>query len=205
MMKLLLLSGGLDSACLFWHLLSQGETFICMWIDYGQKNAHEEYVAAQKLCSDAGVLLKTVNAISVFDGVQSAILIGCNAKVIGGHSVKVDELPNRNAVLISIAAAHCSCRTTIVVAAHRTSAPYPDCTPQFYTRMSKAISYSTNGRVDVEAPFIRLTKFKVLKKGWEAGMTKEDIEATVSCYEGTNCGKCPACISRRESIKKLFY
>jgi 7-cyano-7-deazaguanine synthase in queuosine biosynthesis len=71
--------------------------------------------------------------------------------------------------------------------------------------MSKAISYSTNGKVDVEAPFIRLTKFKVLKKGWEAGMSRQDMEATVSCYEGNNCGKCPACKSRREAINKLFY
>lgn len=202
MMKLLLLSGGLDSTCLFWYMLSQGETFRCMWINYGQRNAAAELRSVTALCKANGIYLKTVDATHIFDGCHSAILESDDSKL---HTVENDELPNRNAILISIAAAHCDCRTTIVVAAHRTPAPYPDCTTQFYTRMSKAISYSTNGKIDVEAPFIRLTKFKVLKKGWEAGMTKEDIERTVSCYEGTNCGKCPACISRRESIKKLFY
>lgn len=203
-MKLLLLSGGLDSACLFWHLLSQGETFRCMWIDYGQRNAEQEWKAASKLCQEAGVLLKQVSAPGLFEGVQSSILKG-EPLEDGTHTVRSAELRNRNAVLISIAAAHCVCKTTILVAAHRTSAPYADCTPQFYTRMSKAISYSTEGLVDVEAPFIRLTKYQVLRKGWDAGMSKEELESTVSCYNGNNCGKCPACISRREILKKLFY
>lgn len=198
-MKLLLLSGGLDSACLFWYLLSQGEQFRCMWIDYGQRNAGQELAAATRLCSANRISLAQVDAKYIFDGIQSSILTSSK------HTVASAELQNRNAVLISIAAAHCTERTTIVVAAHRTSAPYADCTPQFYTRMSKAISYSTDGKVDVEAPFIRLTKYMVLCKGWDAGMSKEEIEATVSCYNGNNCGKCPACISRREILKKLFY
>lgn len=201
-MKLLLLSGGLDSACLFWHLLSQGIAFRCMWIDYGQRNAEQEQESAEKLCHTNGVKLIKLRVPTVFEGVSSTILKDCNAE---GHTVTTAELPNRNAVLISIAAAHCTEPTTILVAAHRTPAPYADCTPQFYTRMSKAISYSTNGKVDVEAPFIRLTKFNVVKKGWDAGMSKEALESTVSCYDGTNCGKCPACISRREILKKLFY
>lgn len=201
-MKLLLLSGGLDSACLFWHLLSQGEAFRCMWIDYGQKNAEQEWKAASKLCQDNGISLVKLEVPTIFNGVSSTILKYCKTE---GHTVTTDELPNRNAVLISIAAAHCTETTTIVVAAHRTHAPYADCTPQFYTRMSKAISYSTNGKVDVEAPFIRLTKYQVLRTGWYAGMSREELEATVSCYEGTNCGKCPACISRQEILKKLFY
>lgn len=202
MMKLLLLSGGLDSACLFWHMLAHDEVFRCMWINYGQKNAEQEWKAAKKLCEDSGVGITRLDIPTVFSGVHSTILKEWQAP---GHTIISDELPNRNAVLISIAAAHCICRTTVVVAAHRTSAPYADCTPQFYTRMSKAISYSTNGRVDVEAPFIRLTKYQVLRKGWEAGMSKEDIESTVSCYEGNNCGRCPACISRAEILKKFFY
>lgn len=201
-MKLLLLSGGLDSTCLFWHMLSQGETFRCMWINYGQRNADAELRAATELCKQNGIFLQTVNATHIFYGCHSAILKSDDSKF---HTVEQDELPNRNAVLINIAAAHCSCSTTIVVAAHRTPAPYADCHPTFYTRMSKAISFSTNGKVDVEAPFIRLTKYQVLKKGWEAGMSRQDMEDTVSCYEGINCGKCPACKSRKEALDKLFY
>lgn len=202
MMKLLLLSGGLDSTCLFWHMLSNGETFRCMWINYGQRNAAQELQAATKLCKDSGILLKTVDATHIFDGCHSTILASDSSPL---QTVEAAELPNRNAVLINIAAAHCSTRTTIVVAAHRTPAPYADCHPTFYTRMAKALSFSTNGKVDVEAPFIRLTKLRVLKLGWAAGMSRQDMEATVSCYQGTNCGVCPACKSRREAIAKLFY
>lgn len=201
MMKLLLLSGGLDSACLFWHLMSNNETFRCMWIDYGQKNAEAELKSAQKLCNDAGVILSIIRVPELFKGVHSSILKTENVT----HTVEKAELPNRNAVLINIAAAHCCCKTTILVAAHKTPAPYADCTSSFYAKMSKAISYSTNGKVDVEAPFIKLTKLQVLKKGWDAGMSKEDIENTVSCYNGNNCGECPPCKSRREIMKKLFY
>jgi queuosine biosynthesis protein QueC len=173
-----------------------------MWINYGQRNAAAEFKAVTNLCKANGIYLKIVDAQHIFDGCHSAILKSDDCYT---HTVETDELQNRNAVLINIAAAHCSCRTTIVVAAHRTPAPYPDCHPTFYTRMAKALSFSTNGKVDVEAPFIRLTKFRVLKKGWEAGMSREDMEATVSCYEGNNCGECPACKSRREAIAKLFY
>ena len=201
-MKLLLLSGGLDSACLFWYLFSKGIAFHCMWIDYGQRNAQQERKAAERLCAQNNKALKCIDARNIFKGINSTILYAQDNSI---HTVTSAELQNRNAVLISIAAAHCKEPTTILVAAHRTPAPYADCTQQFYTRMSKAISYSTNGKVDVEAPFIRLTKFNVLKKGWEAGMSREEIESTVSCYNGNNCGKCPACKSRREILKKLFY
>lgn len=200
-MKLLLLSGGLDSACAFWDMLSKGEVFCCMFFDYGQKNADREYAAALKLCSANGIVLKKLDVHTVFSGIKSTILRGVEAE----HTVTSDELQNRNAVLISIAAAHCTSRTTIIVAAHRTSAPYADCTPQFYTRMSKLTSWSTNGLVDVDAPYIRITKLALARKGWSAGMSKQDMLNTVSCYEGTNCGKCPACQNRQEVLSHIFY
>lgn len=201
--KVVLLSGGLDSTVLLYDLVAhEDESRIrCIWIDYGQKNAEQELEAVQKLCKKLYIQLKVVSAQHVFDGVKSTLLKG----VEGLHTVANDEIPNRNAVLISIAASHCEEESTILVAAHKTGAAYADATPQFYTRMSKAIHWSTNSKVDVEAPYIRMTKKQIVKRAWDMALTQEEIIAdTVSCYEGNGCGRCPACLARLEALRGIY-
>lgn len=207
MTNLVLLSGGLDSACLLWHTrahLMAGQHLKAMFIDYGQKNAVKEFEAARRLCASWNVPLLTVECPTIFNGIQSAILKNTSIKE---HNVGVDELPNRNAVLISIAAAHIpsSETATILVAAHKTGAAYADATRLFYSKMSRLIHYSTNARVSVEAPFIKLTKYGLTRLAYQEGMNREEMESTVSCYEGNSCGACPACLNRKYVLEKLFY
>lgn len=197
-MKTLLFSGGLDSTVLFYDLLSTAEEkFDCIWIDYGQKNARQEQKVVQELCQQNFIYFKSIFIPLAFNGVQSTLL----NNVEGEHTVQSDEVPNRNAVLIALAASHCTEQTTILVAAHKTGAAYADATPIFYNRMSKAIHWSTNGKVDVEAPYIRMTKRQIVKRGYDLGVSPKVILRTVSCYEGNNCGICPACKARRQAIE----
>lgn len=199
-MKVLLLSGGLDSTVLFYDLLSHDESMCCVWIDYGQKNAREEQRAVQDLCQQYRIPLHTIFVPLAFQSIRSTLL----KDVEGKHTVQSDELPNRNAVLISLAASFaCTLegQHTILVAAHKTGAAYADATPQFYTRMSKAIHWSTNSKVAVEAPYIRMTKRQIVRRAWDLAMTPADIMKTVSCYEGRTCGVCPACIARRRALE----
>ena len=207
MMRIVLFSGGLDSACLLYHLkatLDEDETKpMAIFIDYGQKNKDKELSAVTRLCSEWNVKLHIIDCSKIFNSVNSAILKTSSEE----HGVLQDELPNRNAVLISIAASHVPIyeEAVIYVAAHKTSAPYADATRQFYTRMNRLISYSTTGRVSVEAPFINMTKYALTKQAYMEGISKQELEHTVSCYEGTSCGRCPACINRKEVLDKLFY
>lgn len=202
-MKVLLLSGGLDSTILFYDLIQHEEKFCCVWVDYGQKNAREEQKSVMALCQEYCIALHSIFIPLVFNSVSSPLL----KNVEGKHTVQSDEVPNRNAVLISIAASHACTLTgnhTILVAAHKTGAAYADATPQFYTRASKLIHWSTNGRVTVEAPYIRLTKKQIVKRAWDMAITREEIMRTVSCYEGNACGECPACRARLQALRGIF-
>lgn len=199
-MKWLLLSGGLDSTVLFYDLLQSDEKFECVWVNYGQKNAVQEQQAVEQLCQSHFIVLHKIYIPLAFEGVGSTLLAG----VKGGHNVASDEVPNRNAVLLSVAASHCKEQTVLLMAAHKTGAAYADATPRFYTRASKLLHWSTNGKVTVEAPYIRLTKKQLVKKAWNMALTLSEINMTVSCYEGNECGKCPACKARAEALKGIY-
>lgn len=201
MKYMLLFSAGLDSTVLFYDLLSRDERFECMFVDYGQKNAIQEQQAAQTICLRNFIRLHTIKVPLVFEGVKSTLL----KNVEGEHTVESDEIINRNAVLINIAAAHCTEPTTILVAAHKTGAAYADATRMFYSRMARAVSYSTSGMVSVEAPYIKLTKPQIVKKAWGLALSPAELLETVSCYEGNQCGRCPACKSRREAFYNTPY
>lgn len=204
-LNIVLLSGGMDSACLLSWLryLKKGyEDLEAVFIDYGQRNAEEEYAAARKICSVNVVPCFYIKVDNLFAFATSTIL----KDTIDEHSVTTDELPNRNATLISIAAANVSPNehATIYVGAHKTSAPYSDATPKFYRLMNKLIRYSTNNRISVKAPFIRMSKLELAHLGRKSGMTRIEFDATVSCYEGNECGVCPACIQRAKVMKEIF-
>lgn len=199
-MKWLLLSGGLDSTVLFYQLISDNEHFECVWVDYGQKNARQEQQAVESLCQRHLIVLRKIYIPLAFEGVKSTLL----KNVEGVHTVRSAEVPNRNAVLLSVAASHCTEPTVLLVAAHKTGSGYADATRQFYTRASKLMSWSTDGKVTVEAPFIKLTKKQLVKKAWDLALTSHDIMSTVSCYEGNECGKCPACKARKEALNGIY-
>lgn len=85
-----------------------------------------------------------------------------------------------------------------------------DKTPEFYWTASAAIShcyrrsYWCEGRtVSVESPTAGMTKATLLKEAMEkAGVTREDVARTVSCYsEQGFCGRCPSCFKRAVATK----
>lgn len=195
--KLLLLSGGLDSVVMFHDLLQSGMKFRCMWIDYGQKNARAEQKVVTELCTKHMIALQSVFCPVVFEQTRSSLL----ATGVGEHSVRTDEIKFRNGVLAGIAASHCTQPTTILIGAHKTSAAYADATPTFYIKLSRVIHWGTNSQVDVEAPYIRMTKKQILDRAWDIALTPSDLALSVSCYDGNNCGKCPACKARMEALR----
>lgn len=201
-MKVLMLSGGLDSTILFYDLLFNEDRFQCAFIDYGQKNAVAELKAAKNLCCKNNVVLQVYCIPSLFAGVSSTLLRG----IEGVHSIASDEIPNRNATLACVVAAQQQARSELIFGAHKTSSGYADAKPQFYTRLSKLLSWSTNGKVTASAPYIRLTKKQLIMRAWKVlALTKEEISESISCYEGNNCGKCPACIARKKALEDSPY
>ena len=79
---------------------------------------------------------------------------------------------------------------------------YPDCRPGFYTSMRKTLHEATDGKVDLQAPFLYVTKADILKRGMEL---KVPYEKTRTCYknQAIACGRCGSCSERRMSFDSL--
>ena len=77
---------------------------------------------------------------------------------------------------------------------------YPDCTPEFYYGMSKAIYEGSGHRVSLLAPLLGMTKAEVVKTGLKLEVP---YQLTWSCYEGGEepCHTCGTCIDRENAFK----
>lgn len=201
--QLVMLSGGLDSMVLMWEALQNAEDrskVIGAWVNYGQKNCLREEMAVKILAAEFNFSLAVYEATELFKyNSQSGLLYANYDRE--ADTVESAELRNRNALLANYIAATLQEPTTLLFAAHKTSAPYPDCTSSFYTLLRKLLLLSTNGLVDVGAPYIHKTKQQIVKRAWDLGLTKKDLEMSYSCYYTEECGKCPACKARKEALE----
>lgn len=204
MKTIVILSGGMDSSVLLYDARAAGHEVRALSVLYGQRHARE-LKAADAIARAAGVpweLADLTGAANLFRG--SALTGG--GDVPHGHyaapSMKQTVVPNRNMVLLSlgVAAAIRDRADAVLYGAHAGDhAIYPDCRPEFYETMTKAAALADWHPVELWAPFGRLTKADIARKGAELGVP---FILTWSCYEGGDfhCGKCGTCVERREAF-----
>lgn len=203
-----LLSGGMDSAVLAMHLVKKlgvGELHALTFL-YGQKHARE-VESARRQAAAAGVAEHLVVPMDWFGGLTAGV------SGLTDPAVPVPDLsdlteaerrqpptyvPNRNMVLLSVAAAHAESRGCVEVyygAQAHDRYGYWDCTPEFVERMNAVLALNRGRPVRVEAPFSALKKAQIVRLGFELGVNFTD---TWSCYRGgaKPCGTCPTCVER---------
>lgn len=194
-----LFSGGLDSTVLLYDLLSQEHKAECLLFLYGQRHAKELNFAIAT-CAKLDVPYHIIELPRVMF-LRSALTGGIQ---------KVDELkgtpvvvPNRNMVLISMAAsfALCTGATAVSWAANQDDAEvFPDCRAEYLQHLNRALRICHTRRMEVHAPYIVRTKRQVVEKGRELGV---DFNTTWSCYAGGEepCGVCGACEARKAALE----
>src|SRR5262249_31731145 len=105
-------------------------------------------------------------------------------------------LPGRNLLLVSVAAVHCARRKIPVVAlALLADNPFPDATPAFLAALGRVASQALATRIRVRAPFRRLSKEAVIRRG-----AALPLALTLSCARPRgvrHCGRCTKCAERR--------
>ena len=197
-MTLALLSGGMDSTTLLAHTAAEAALFI----DYGQRHIRE-HRSARQVADHYHIPLYEVNLREFGSAVRSALTSGDMA-VPHGHyaadNMAITVVPNRNAVLLSVAAGICASRGLgrVVIAVHAGDhAVYPDCRPEFITALSAATRLGCG--VTIDAPFSHYTKTDIAVLAGRLGVP---LELTWSCYEGgeLHCGRCGTCVERAEAI-----
>ena len=200
-----ILSGGLDSTTLLYHLLTLGHEVSALSFNYGQR--HSKELDAAKTIAD---LTNVRHRIVDISGVSE--LFGQNAltdRTIdiphGEYSAETTPLttvPNRNMIMLAIATGWAIALKydSVAFGAHSGEyTPYPDCQPQFAAALNAATHVCDNSPIEILAPFVRWSKAEIVKRGRELMVP---FEQTWSCYEGgaKPCLKCSTCLDRAQAM-----
>ena len=168
-----LLSGGIDSAaCVAFHV-QRSEKLYAAFIDYGQKSARRERLAAHRIARYYGLPLREF-AWTGSRRAKSGLILGRNAFFV-------------TAVLMEITQ-----DTRIISLGIHSGTRYPDCSPSFVQTMQTLTDDYTKGSVRITAPFLRWLKVDI----WKFCKRSEvPLELTYSCEYGLDqpCGRCPSC------------
>jgi len=130
-----------------------------------------------------------------------------SVEVPEGHyeaeSMKATVVPNRNAIMLSIAFGIAAAEGATGVAAgfHAGDhAIYPDCRPMFVDRFAAMQLASLDYPISLYTPFLYKSKADIVKEGT---LLRVPFGLTWSCYRGgeLHCGKCGTCVERREAFQ----
>lgn len=209
-----LLSGGMDSVTLLHHVArTLGYAPIrAISFNYGQRHARELKCAAWQAIAVGVVEHRVVDmsfmAEMVCDGTS---LVDGGADVPDLDAVPEDVLsqpptyvPNRNMLLLSVAAAYAeaNCLYDLFYGAQaHDEYGYWDCTTTFLDGINAVLAQNRKRPVCIHAPLIGLKKSEIIEMGDSLGV---DFGHTWSCYRGGEraCGTCPTCIERLNAWKQ---
>jgi 7-cyano-7-deazaguanine synthase len=210
-LAVVIVSGGLDSVSLAYHLRAQGYALHLLTFDYGQKHIREIASARQAASMLGGSTVHRLIEIPTIGKYLPSALTDHGVFVPHGHyeeqSMRDTVVPNRNMIMLSIAwgIAVSLSADMLALAVHAGDHfIYPDCRPEFIHAADKALRLATEGlgnpKLHIAAPYLYMTKRDIVLDGYTNGVP---FALTWTCYEGrdTHCGVCGACQERREAFK----
>ena len=195
-------SGGLDSTVLLYYLLDLGHEVKSLSIDYGQRH-RKELDAAQTICLEKRVEHVVADLSGLRPLLAGSALTSPDIEVPEGEyaeeNIKVTVVPNRNMIMLAVAASYAinSGFRVVAYAAHAgADVSYPDCRPEFAMTMRQVLALCHFESINLKVPFINLSKSQIVKLGAVRGVP---FEKTWSCYKGgeKHCGRCSTCKERR--------
>lgn len=199
----------MDSATLAYLLAEEGYRLRLLAFDYGQR--HRKELDYARRCSERlGAGFDWVDIRGVGKLLSGSALTD-DVDVPHGHyaaeNVAVTVVPNRNAIMLSIAYGAAVAEDAALVAAAMHAGDhyvYPDCRPEFTEAFEamqrKAVEGFGHEKLYLYTPFIESDKASIVKVGARLGVPYEE---TWSCYEGgeLHCGLCGTCKERKEAFE----
>ncbi len=201
-----LFSGGMDSTTLLYYFLDAGSDVFALGVNYGQRHARE-LIAASEIAKKNNIAYEIADLRSIANLIDTSSLTNRNIAVPEGHyeahSMKITVVPNRNMILLSIAAGWAIALKAegVGYAAHSGDhAIYPDCRPEFIESIAQTIQLADDHKIKLHTPFKNFSKADICKLGTKLGVP---FDLTWSCYKGQekHCGKCGTCIERKEAFQ----
>jgi 7-cyano-7-deazaguanine synthase len=199
-----ILSGGMDSTTLLYDIINQGYEVYALSFNYGQRHV-KELEMAKRTCEKLDIYHKIIDLDN--GSMQGSSLTTPAIATPHGRydeeSMKATVVPNRNMIMLSIAAGYAISikAEKLFYGAHSGDHTiYPDCRPEFINVLAKAIMLADWYQVLLEAPYTNITKGDIVKIGL---LLNVPFENTWTCYEGRAipCGKCGSCQEREKAFK----
>jgi len=204
-----LVSGGMDSVTLAYKLIHTDgiQDLHLISFDYGQRH-RKELEAVLYHARELRATRVIADVTSIQPLLSGSALTSLDVEVPEGHytseNMKVTVVPNRNMIMLAIAAGYAVSHQLDVIAAAVHAGDhfiYPDCRPAFIEAVRLAILLGNEGFNEpfLYTPFINQTKADIVRIGDALGVPWEH---TWSCYKGGNyhCRKCGTCIERHEAF-----
>lgn len=202
-----LLSGGLDSATVFYHAKAEGYKIYALSFDYGQRHKRELRFA-EKLAYINNTESRILKIAFPWKG---SSLIDRNIKLPGGQAARKGipdtYVPARNIIFLSFAASYAETigAFKIFIGANQVDySNYPDCRKNFLNAFEAMIKKGTKMGVSgkalsIEAPLIGMKKKDIIIKASNIGVP---FEYTWSCYKGgkSPCLRCDSCLIREKGF-----
>lgn len=205
----LIVSGGMDSATLAYFYKSRGFELHLVGFDYGQRHVKElqSLQAIAESLDASWEVIDLSNLTSVFAGAALTSDIAVPDGHYTSESMRITVVPNRNAIMLSIATGIAVANGSDVVATGIHGGDhfiYPDCRPEFFAAINEAFVLATSGHAQdgfhLEAPFVEISKADIALLG---SHLEVPYEKTWSCYKGgeIHCGRCGTCVERIEAFE----
>jgi 7-cyano-7-deazaguanine synthase len=201
-----LLSGGLDSAVLLCEEAADHDVQpIYVTVGLAWEPAERDLIA-RFLAAVANPRIRPLVALSIdMRDVYPATHWALVGKPPAYHTADEDVyLPGRNVVLLGKAGVFCAAagigRLLLGTLDHN---PFPDATPMFREAMADALSKGLAHALRIEAPYARVGKAEVIRRGVALGVP---LALTLSCMNPSasvrarHCGLCSKCRERHDAF-----
>lgn len=203
-------SGGLDSVTMAYHLHAGGKRPDVLAFDYGQRHARElDCSASAAKALGLRFDLVAMPELAHMLAPSGSALVG-GGPVPEGHyaaeTMRATVVPNRNMIMLAVAAGVCIARGGAYVATANHAGDhyiYPDCRPPFFAALAAAVLTGNEGFTapgwHLETPFLYWSKAQIAAEAARLGVPVAD---TWSCYQGgsIHCGRCGTCVERAEAF-----
>jgi 7-cyano-7-deazaguanine synthase len=212
-----LLSGGLDSATVMAEAAAAGFEIFALTIDYGQRHAVETE-AARRVAKALGATRHVELSVDLRAFGGSALTAELDVPKDRDEeqmvaNIPITYVPARNTVFLSLALAWAESLGAfdLFVGVNCVDySGYPDCRPEYLASFEQMANLATRagvsgeGRFQLHAPLLRLTKPEIIQRGLALGV---NYGLTHSCYDpdalGRACGRCDSCRLRLMAFERL--
>ncbi len=200
----MLLSGGLDSAVLVAELIRSRRMVFPIYVTAGLIWEAEELKSVGKFLKQFRT--PALQPLAVLELPMRDIL-GQSWSTTGrgtpGYSAPISSnyIVGRNLSLLAKAAVFCARnRVGEIAIATLKGNPFPDASAEFFQEFAKAASIGLGMRLKVSAPYNKLSKARVVRRG-----RRLPLELTLSCampVRGVHCGRCTKCAERQAAFRE---